>query len=79
MAEGYAMEESMGFLMEYMQDFMLVSWRVWDVKKGVSGEVLEGVYRSIYLDLTIWDVAHHYVTNTTTMAWWVKKIVNPNF
>jgi hypothetical protein len=39
MAKGYAMEESMGFLMEYMQDFRLVSRRVWDIKKGVSGEV----------------------------------------
>ncbi len=40
MAEGYAMEESMWFLMEYMQDFMLVSQRVWNVKEGVNGEVL---------------------------------------
>jgi hypothetical protein len=39
MAEGYAMEESMGFLMEYMQDFKLVSRRMWDIKEeeGVGG------------------------------------------
>jgi hypothetical protein len=39
MAEGYAMEESMGFLMKYMQDFRLVSQRMWDIKEeeGVNG------------------------------------------
>jgi hypothetical protein len=73
MAEGYAMEESMGFLTEYMQNFMLVSRRVWNVKEGVNGEVLEGANRSIYLGLAIRNIAHHYVlTKTTTMAWWVK-------
>ncbi len=44
------MEELMGLLTEYMQGFMPMSQRVWDVKEeGVSGEVLEGVGRSIDL------------------------------
>ncbi len=74
-AKGYAMEKSMGLLMEYMQNFTLVSRRVWDVEEeeSVSGEVLEGADRSVYLSPTIRDIAHHYVlTNTTTMAWWIK-------
>jgi len=43
MVVGYAM----GFLTEYMQDFKLVSRRMWDIKEeGVSGEVLEGAGKS---------------------------------
>jgi hypothetical protein len=33
MFEGYAKEESMGILMEYMQDFMLASQKMWDAEK----------------------------------------------
>jgi len=75
MAEGYAIEESMGFLTKHMQDFRLVSRRMCDIKEeeGVSGEVLEGADKSIYLHPAIQDIAHHYVlTKTTTMAWWVR-------
>jgi hypothetical protein len=39
MAEGYAIEESMGFLTKHMQDFRLVSQRMCDIKEeeGVGG------------------------------------------
>jgi len=75
MVEAYAMEESMGFLIKYMQDFMPVNRKMWDAKKekNVSGEVLEGASKSVYLGLAIQNIAHHYVlTNTTTMACWVR-------
>jgi hypothetical protein len=75
MVEAYAMEESMGFLTKYMQDFMPVNRKMWDAEKGknVSGEVLEGASKSVYLGLAIQNIAHHYVlTNTTTMACWVR-------
>jgi hypothetical protein len=37
----------MGYLIKYMQGFMLVNRQVWDVEEdeGVSGEVLKGACR----------------------------------
>jgi hypothetical protein len=51
MVESYAMEELMGYLIKYMQGFMLVNREVWDVEeeKGVSGKVFKGASRSIDL------------------------------
>jgi hypothetical protein len=75
MDESYAMEESMGFLIEYMQGFMPVSRQVWDVEEeeGVNGEVFEVAGQSINLGQILWDIAHHYVlTHTTTMVTWVR-------
>jgi hypothetical protein len=74
MVESYAMEESMGFLTEYMQGFMLVNRRMWDVKEeGVSGKVFEGAGKSVDLGQAFRDIAHHCVfNNTTTMVTWVK-------
>ncbi len=71
MAEGYAMQKSMGFVRKYMQDFVPMRWKVWDTKeeKNVSGEVLEAAGKAIDLGVTIQDIAHHYVlTNTIAMA-----------
>jgi len=75
MAKGYVMEVSMGFIIEYLQDFQAMTWKVWDVEEeeGVSREVLEGASSQIVLDPANWDMAHHYVLiNTNTMADWVK-------
>ncbi len=54
MAKKYAMEMFMGFLIKYIQDFRIMTRRVWDAKgkKGASGEVLEGVSFQINLDPT---------------------------
>ncbi len=71
MVESYAMEELMGYLIKYMQGFMLVNREVWDVEEeeGVSGKVFKGANRSIDLGWALQDIAHHYVlTNTTTMV-----------
>ncbi len=75
MDESYAMEESMGFFIKYMQGFMPVSCQVWDVEeeKGVSGELFEGAGQSINLGQALWDITHLYVlTNTTTMVAWAR-------
>jgi hypothetical protein len=75
MAESYTMEESTGFLKEYMQKFMPISPRMWDVeeKKAISGEVLEGARKLVDLGQVLQDVAHQYVLiNTSTMATWVR-------
>ena len=44
MAEGYSMQEVMGFCTEYMKDFENVNRHVWDDDEDerVAGEVLEG-------------------------------------
>ncbi len=51
MVESYAMEELMGYLIKYMQGFMLVNREVWDVEEeeGISGKVFKGANRSIDL------------------------------
>jgi hypothetical protein len=51
MVESYAMEELMGYLIKYMQGFMLVNREVWDVEEeeGVNGKVFKGASRSIDL------------------------------
>ncbi len=69
----------MGYLIKYMQGFMLVSCQVWDVEEdeGISGEVLKGAGRSVDLGQALWDIAHHYVfINTTAMVVRVKCWIN---
>ncbi len=55
-----AMEVSMGFITEYMQNFRTMTWKVWDVEEeeGVNGEVLEGANFQVILDLIEWNMAH---------------------
>lgn len=45
MVERYTMEVSMGFLIEYIQDFQAMAWRVWDVEEeeDVSGRSWKGL------------------------------------
>ncbi len=54
------MEVSMGFIMEYMQNFQTMTWKVWDAEEeeGVNGEVLEGANFQVILDLIEWNMAH---------------------
>ncbi len=44
MASRYVLDETLGFVIEYMQMFTQVCHRVWDAneEEGVYGEVLEG-------------------------------------
>jgi hypothetical protein len=45
MASGYVLDETLGFVIEYMQMFTQVRRRVWDAneEEGAYGEVLEGL------------------------------------
>jgi len=54
------MEVSMGFIMEYMQNFRTMTWKVWDAEEeeGVNGEVLEGANSQVILNLIEWNMAH---------------------
>lgn len=66
------LEETLGFVTKYLQEFQHVFKRVWDAyEKGVSGEVLEGTPTKVVLNHTLQDLAHNYVlTNIDiTMPW----------
>ncbi len=53
MVEGYILDETMGFVIEYLQEFQHVSKRFWDVEEveeeGVVREVLEGAIEKYVL------------------------------
>ncbi len=71
MAKGYTLEETLGFVTEYLHEFEHVTRKVWDVE-GVSREVLEGVPTKVMLNLILRDLAHDYVlTNTEVMGQWI--------
>jgi hypothetical protein len=44
MVEGYAIEEALGFCIEYLQDFTAIKQRVWDDKENLCmyDKVFEG-------------------------------------
>jgi len=73
MVEGYVLEETLGFVTKYLQEFEHVSRRVWDAEEeGVFGEVLEGVPTKFVLSPIPQDLAHDYVlTNTELMGPWI--------
>jgi hypothetical protein len=74
MASGYVLDETLGFVTEYMQMFTQVRRRAWDAneEEGVYGEVLEGSGSKFHLLPSAQDLAHHYVlTNATCLAPWV--------
>jgi hypothetical protein len=81
MAEGYMVDETIGFVTEYLQDFRHVRQRIWDAdeEEGVYGEVLEGAATRLTLDPVTREVAHQYViTNVACLAPWVRyTTLNP--
>ncbi len=77
MALGYVLDETLGFVKEYMQMLTQVRCWIWDVdeEKGVYGEVLEGSRSKFRLLPSAWDLAHQYVlTNATCLAPWVRYL-----
>jgi hypothetical protein len=64
MVEGYVLEETLGFVTEYLHEFQHVSRRVWDAK-GVSSEVLEGAPTKIILSPILQNPTHEYVLTNT--------------
>jgi Domain of unknown function (DUF4218) len=63
MAEGYLIEESIGFLSEYMIDVKGTGERTWDLEEdcGVSGIVYEGAGKEITFKWSDMIAMHHYV------------------
>jgi hypothetical protein len=77
MASGYVLDETLGFVTEYMQMFTQVRCRVWDAneEEGVYGEVLKGSRSKFRLLPSTRDLAHHYVlTNAACLAPWVRYL-----
>ncbi len=72
MVKGYMLEETLGFVIEYLHEFEHVSKRVQDVKEGVSREVLEGFPTKVVFNSIFQDLTHEYVlTDTTIMGPWI--------
>ena len=79
MAEGYAIQEALGFCTKYMQEFQSTRRRVWDSKEdaGVVDEVFEenGKPRKMTLQFRGW--AHNYVINNSAVVDpWRMYVVN---
>ncbi len=75
MVEGYILDDIMGFVIEYLQEFQHVSRRVWDVeeKEGVVGEVLKSAIEKYVFNPKLQDLAHNYVlTNIKIMSPWIQ-------
>lgn len=73
MAEGYALEEALGFCTEYMQEFESTRRRVWDDKEDarVADEVPEGNGKPRKMSSQFRAWAHNYILhNTTCMDDW---------
>lgn len=68
MAEGYALEESLGFCTEYIQEFESTRRRVWDDKEDarVADEVPEGNGKPRKMSSRFRAWAHNYILNNTT-------------
>ncbi len=81
MAMGYFMDETLGLIIKYMQQFQLVKsqWD-YDEEEGISEEVLEGATIWWELPIAMWDITHNYVfNNTNAMAPWVRWDKHSNF
>ena len=64
-AEGYAIDETFGFCIDYMQLYTVTSRRIWDDKEDptMNDEILEGVGRPKILTSKIHDWIHEFVVN----------------
>lgn len=73
MAEGYILEEALGFVTEYMVDCQSTRRRVWDSEEeeGVKGVVLEGASCKVTLSVVDRDAAHtYYLQNHLLVGPW---------
>jgi hypothetical protein len=58
MAKRYILDETMGFVTKYLQEFQHVSRRIWDAnKEGVARKVLEGIVKNVVLTPSLQDLA----------------------
>lgn len=73
MVEGYVLDKTLEFVINYLHEFEHVSKRIWDAKeKGVFGKVLKGVCSKFVLRPILKDLAYKYVlTNTKIIGPWI--------
>ena len=70
MAEGYLKDESIGFVMEYLQRFEPTQRCVWDEDEeyGDAEEVLQGAGKPYMMTTELRDIEHQYVlANSSVM------------
>ena len=73
MVEGYARDECLCFIIEYLHKFEVVDRQVWDADEEYKNaeEVLEGVGTKYLMTPALRDVAHRYaLTDFSLMAPW---------
>ncbi len=63
MVEGYAFEKSLGFYIEYLQDFTTARHSVWDEKEDqiTFDEVFQGNSHPCFMNAYFQDMAHSFV------------------
>ena len=79
MVEGYAIQETLGFCTEYMQEFQSTRRRIWDSKEdaGVVDELPKGNGKSQNMTLQFRRWAHSYVVNNSAVVDpWRRYVVN---
>jgi hypothetical protein len=69
MVEGYLKDECIGFIIEYLQRFDIIQWRVWDADEefGDTKEVAEGAGKPYVLTPQLCDLAHRYVLSNVAI------------
>lgn len=75
MAEGYSLNESLGFVSEYLIDIRGKGKRTWELEEdpAVSGIVMEGAVKEVTLELTDVMAMHHYILeNEERLAPWYR-------
>jgi hypothetical protein len=75
MADGYVLEETLGFMIEYLHEFEHVSKKIWDAEEEerIFGEVSDGVPTKKLFIFRLCDLAHDYaLTNTKIMGPWIQ-------
>ena len=79
-ANGYLLDETMGFATSYMHGFDVVRRRIWDADPEDSAEfeVLEGATTDVILSRMKRDAAHRFVLrNSTLTTSYYRFIQNP--
>ena len=62
-AQGYQVEQALGFITKYMSDYNITTRRIWDDKEEPSmvDEILEGKGKPKLLSEELWSAMHAFV------------------
>jgi hypothetical protein len=80
MATGFLMDETLGPITEYTDQFQPSKRRIWDSdeEEGVYGEVMEGASTQIEFIITQRNMAHNYVLNNINIMALCEAIFCPS-